>query len=46
VRVAPRCPGTSATRPTTADGITYLASDEARYVTGEELVLHGGWVTH
>ncbi|MGO3885439.1 MAG: SDR family NAD(P)-dependent oxidoreductase [Mycetocola sp.] len=29
-----------------AYGMLYLASDEAKYVTGEELVIDGGWITH
>lgn len=27
-------------------GMLYLASDEAKYITGEELVIDGGWTTH
>ena len=27
-------------------GILYLASDEAKYVTGEELIIDGGWTSH
>lgn len=29
-----------------AYGYLYLASDEAKFVTGEELVIDGGWITH
>ena len=29
-----------------AYGILYLASDEARFVTGEELIIDGGYATH
>lgn len=29
-----------------AYGYLYLASDEAKFVTGEELVIDGGWTTH
>jgi NAD(P)-dependent dehydrogenase (short-subunit alcohol dehydrogenase family) len=32
--------------PDIAYGMLYLASDEAKYVTGEELVIDGGWTTH
>lgn len=27
-------------------GILYLASDEAKFVTGEELIIDGGYATH
>jgi len=27
-------------------GMVYLASDEAKYITGEELIIDGGWITH
>lgn len=29
-----------------AYGYLYLACDESRFVTGEELVIDGGWITH
>lgn len=29
-----------------AYGIVYLASDEAKFVTGEELIIDGGYATH
>ena len=29
-----------------AYGILYLASDEARYVTGTELIIDGGYTAH
>lgn len=29
-----------------AHGMLYLASDEAKYITGEELIIDGGWTSH